>query len=258
MSLAHDGFAPDPTALDRSIQLDIVFNVRDLGGLRTLQGDEVRRGLLYRADGVNRLRGQDLEVVRALGLRTVIDLRTEGEVQRHGRFPVEHLPVAWHSLPMIRRMWSDDDLVATTGAADFLCDRYLDMLADGAESLARIIELVADGQPALFHCAAGKDRTGVVAAVLLGLVGVDRRDIIADYHATAGAMAAFVDWLVTEHPEAVDAMTSQPPEYLEAPPEAMAGFLDAVEERYGSMEGLADHLGVPGPTVTRLRETLIG
>lgn len=258
MSLAHDGFAPDPTALDRSIQLDIVFNVRDLGGLRTVDGGEVRRGLVFRADGVNRLQGDDLETIRGLGLRTIIDLRTDGEVERHGRFPVEQHPVDWHSLPMIQRMWSDDDLVATTGAADFLRDRYLDMLTDGAESLARIIELLAAGQPALFHCAAGKDRTGVVAAVLLGLVDVDRREIVADYHATAGAMAAFVDWLTIEHPENIDAMTSQPPEYLEAPPEAMAMFLDEVDARYGSMDGLADHLGVPATTVTRLRETLIG
>jgi protein-tyrosine phosphatase len=257
MSLAHDGFAPDPTALDRSVQLDVVFNVRDLGGLPTVDGAEVRRGRVFRADGVNRLRGDDLEVVRGLGLRTVIDLRTEGEVRRHGRFPVEEHPVDWYALPMIQRMWSEDDLVATTGAADFLRDRYLDMLTDGAESLARIIELVADGQPALFHCAAGKDRTGVVAAVLLGLVGVERQEIVADYHATAGAMAAFVDWLTTEHPEAIDSMTSQPPEYLEAPPEAMARFLDEVDARYGSMEGLADHLGVPASTVDRLRDTLV-
>jgi protein-tyrosine phosphatase len=256
--MAHDGFAPDPTALERSIDFRLVFNVRDLGGLPTVEGRVVRRGQLYRADGVNRLRDDDLEVARDLGLRTVIDLRTAGEIGRSGRFPVEQYPVAWHSLPMIRRMWSDDDLVATTGAGDFLRDRYVDMLTDGADSLAAIVDLVADGQPALFHCAAGKDRTGVVAAVLLGLIGVERDEIVADYHATAGAMAAFVDWLTLEHPEAIDAMTSQPPEYLEAPPEAMAGFLDVVDERYGSMEGLGEHLGIPQTTVTRLRDTLLG
>jgi protein-tyrosine phosphatase len=131
------------------------------------------------------------------------------------------------------------------------------MLTDGADSLVEIVRLVADGQPALFHCAAGKDRTGVVAAVLLGLLGVERDEIVTDYHATAGAMAAFVDWLTLEYPEAIDAMTSQPPEYLEAPPEAMSAFLDAVDERYGSMVGLADHLGIPEATVARLRATLL-
>lgn len=257
MTIAHDGFAPDPTALDRSVVFRLVFNVRDLGGLRTIDDRTVRRRLLFRADGVQRLRDDDLEVARALGLRTVIDLRTAGEITRGGQFPVDLCPVAWHSLPMLQRMWSEDDLVATSGAADFLRDRYLDMLTDGAGSLVEIVRLVAEGQPALFHCAAGKDRTGVVAAVLLGLLGVEHDEIVTDYHATAGAMAAFVDWLTLEYPEAIDAMTNQPPEYLEAPPEAMSGFLAAVDERYGSMDGLADHLGIPEVTVSRLRETLL-
>jgi len=253
----RDAFAVDPTALDRTIELDLVFNVRDLGGLPTGDGRRTRRGLLFRADGVQRLAGADLERVRGLGLRTVIDLRTDREIERGGRFPVEALPVRWHHLPIIRRMWSDDDLVATTGAAHFLRDRYLDMLDVGARSLAAIVPLVADGTPAMFHCAAGKDRTGVVSAVLLGLVGVPPDEISADYHATAGAMAAFVDWLTLEHPEALDAMTSQPPEYLEAPIEAMDGFLAEVDRRYGSMRGLAHHLGIDDATVDRLQTAIL-
>ena len=110
---------------------------------------------------------------------------------------------------------------------DFLCHATSTCSTAGPQSIARIVELVADGTPLLFHCAAGKDRTGVVAAVLLGLAGVPHEEIAADYHATAGAMAAFVDWLTVTYPEAMDAMTSQPPEYLEAPIEAMAAFLDA-------------------------------
>lgn len=256
-AVPFDGFAVDPTALDRSIRFDVVFNVRDLGGLPTSDGRRVRAGLVFRADGVQRLAGDDLERARQLGLRTVIDLRTAGEIDRGGRFPVEHHPVDWHHLPVLQRMWSDDDLVATTGAADFLRDRYVDMLAEGGASIARAVEVVAEGAPALFHCAAGKDRTGVVAAVLLGLLGVPDHEIAADYHATAGAMAAFVDWLTLEFPGAVDSMTSQPPEYLEAPMEAMAGFLEVVADRHGSMAGLADHLGVADGTVDRLRTNLL-
>jgi len=253
----RDGFTSDPTALDRSILFEFVFNVRDLGGLPTVDGRTTRSGVLYRADGVQRLAGADLEKARLLGLRTVIDLRTHGEIDRGGRFPVEEHPVDWHHLPILQRMWSDDDLAATTGAVDFLCDRYVDMVADGAPSIARVVELAGDGAPLLFHCAAGKDRTGVVAAVLLGLLGVSHEEIAVDYHATAGAMAAFVDWLTVAHPEAIDSMTSQPPEYLEAPMEAMVAFLEHVDQRYGSMEGMAEHLGVEPVTVERLRSALL-
>ena len=133
---APDTFSPDPTALDRSIVFELAFNVRDLGGLPTEDGRSIRRGLLYRGDGVHRLAGDDLEKARTLALRTVVDLRTAGEIERSGRFPVEGYPVEWHHLPIIERMWSEDDLVATTGAVDFLCDRYVDMLRSGGPSIA--------------------------------------------------------------------------------------------------------------------------
>ena len=253
-----EAFTSDPTALDRSVVFESVFNVRDLGGLPTEDGAAIRPGRLFRGDGVHRLDGDDLERARALELRTVVDLRTSGEIERSRRFPSDRYPVAWHHLPIIERMWSEDDLVATTGAVDFLRDRYLDMLRSGAASIARIVELAADGTPMLFHCAAGKDRTGVVAAVLLSLLGVPHEQISVDYHATAGAMAAFVDWLTVAHPEAMDSMTSQPPEYLEAPQEAMAGFLDAVDERFGSVEGYVRGLGVERATLDRLRAVLVG
>jgi protein-tyrosine phosphatase len=257
MSPGPEAFAPDPTALDRSITFELVFNVRDLGGLPVADGRSIRSGVLYRGDGVHRLAGDDLERARGLGLRTVVDLRTAGEIELRGRFPVEEHPVEWLHLPIMERMWSEDDLIATTGAVDFLCQRYLDMLESGAESIARIVELVADGTPLLFHCAAGKDRTGVVAAVLLGLAGVAAGEIADDYHATAGAMAAFLDWLTVTHPEALDAMTSQPPEYLEAPHAAMATFLEEVDARYGSIEGYVRGLGVDATTIEALQATVI-
>jgi protein-tyrosine phosphatase len=246
-----------PQGLDRAIDFTVVFNVRDLGGLATDDGRLTRPGVLFRADGVNRLAGDDLERARVLGLHSVVDLRTEGEIERGGRFPIDACPVDWHHLPMLTRMWSEDDLVATTGAVEFLRDRYVDMLTDGATSLAAIARLVATGTPLLFHCAAGKDRTGVVAAFLLGLAGVERAEIVDDYHVTAGAMAAFVEWLRVEHPEAIDSMTSQPPEYLEAPPEAMALFLDVIDARWGSMAGYAATLGVDAELVARLRDVLV-
>jgi protein-tyrosine phosphatase len=243
-------------ALARQLPFRFMFNVRDLGGMRTGDGRGVRHRHLFRADGVHRLAGDDLELARSLRLRTVLDLRTDEEIER-GRFPVDEYPVDWHHLPILRRIWSEDDLVATDGAARFLADRYLDMLESGAVSLARAVELLAGGAPALFHCAAGKDRTGVVAAVVLGLLGVPEDEIADDYHQSAQNMAAFREWIVTEFPEAASAMTDQPPEYLEAPVEAMVWFLEGVESRHGSMAGLADDLGVPDEAVARLRATLL-
>jgi protein-tyrosine phosphatase len=248
---------PDPTDLERAIAFRHVFNVRDLGGLPTADGRTVRRGQVFRADGVNRLADEDLDVARAMGLRTVIDLRTLGEVERRGQFPAEALSVTWHHLPVLKGMWSEQDLVATTGAVDFLRDRYLSMLLEGQESIVRAVELVADEAPVLFHCAAGKDRTGVVAAVVLGLLEVPAEAIAEDYHLSAAAMVAFVDWLTLEFPEALDSMTSQPPEYLEAPAEAMLAFLAEIDRQHGSMEAMARSLGVTDHVIERLRSSLV-
>src|SRR3546814_18950205 len=80
----------------------------------------------------------------------------------------------------------------------------------------------------------------------------------SDLHASAGATAAFVDWLTVEHPEYMDAMTSQPPEYLQAPAEAMHGFLTEVDSRHGSLEGLAATRGISPVTIDQLPHTLPG
>jgi protein-tyrosine phosphatase len=248
---------PGALGLERRIAFERVFNVRDLGGLPAAGGGTVRSGLVFRADGVNRLDGDDLEVAKELGLRTVVDLRTHGEVAHRGRFPSEHVPVQWHHLPVLEQMWSERELAATDGAVAFLRDRYLDMLVEGGASIARTVELVADEAPLLFHCSAGKDRTGVVAAVVLGLLGVAREDIADDYHLSAAAMDAFTAWIESELPEASDAMSKQPKEYLEAPAEAMLSFLAEVDRIHGSVEDLVLQLGVAPATVDRLRATLL-
>jgi protein-tyrosine phosphatase len=246
---------PEPLDLDRRIAFEAVFNVRDLGGLRTLDGRTVRRGLVFRADGVQRLDGADLDVARALGLRTVIDLRTRGELD-HGRFP-EALGARWHHLPLIAEMWSERGFQATEGPVLFLRDRYLEMLVEGRDQLAQIVALVADDSPTLFHCAAGKDRTGVVAALLLGLLDVAPEDIADDYHLSAAGMVAMSEWVRATSPDAADAMTSQPAEYLEAPVDAMLAFLDRIEEEHGSMRGLARDLGISDQLVARLQAALL-
>lgn len=255
-----DGPAGTLAAMDAAapaITFERAFNVRDMGGIPTADGAVVRAGRLFRADGVHRLAGPDVEVARRLGLRTVLDLRTTSEVESRGTFPADELGVDWYHLPLITRQWSEDSFEQADTVVEFLAARYVAMLDSGGAAIARALELVATGTPALFHCAAGKDRTGVLAAVLLGLVGVDDEAIAADYHASAAGMGRLQAWLRSEYPEAASAMTDQPPEYLECPPEAMLRFLATVRERHGSMAGLASALGVPGEVVAALRPALV-
>jgi hypothetical protein len=155
-------------------------------------------------------------------------------------------------------MWSERGFESNEeGPVAFLRDRYLEMLVEGRDQLPRAIALVADESPSLFHCAAGKDRTGVLAALILGLVGVSDDDIAADYHLSAASMEAMTEWVVATYPDARDAMTSQPPEYLGAPADAMFAFLERIADQHGSMVGLAHDLGIGDDLIGRLRATLL-
>ena len=114
-----------------------------------------------------------------------------------------------------------------------------------------------ESYPAVFHCAAGKDRTGVLAAIVLGLVGVPDETIATDYGLSRDGMAAMIAWIRTNRPEALDTMREQPRIIMDAPPLAMSGLIDLVRERYGSFEGYAQSIGVTDATIRGLRTQLL-
>jgi protein-tyrosine phosphatase len=109
----------------------------------------------------------------------------------------------------------------------------------------------------VFHCAAGKDRTGVVAAVLLGVLGVGDDDIADDYSLSRLGMTRFKEWIVDNFPEAADAMSKQPDAFLAAPVEAMHLFLDRVRDTFGSFDAYVAGLGVDDQTVDAVRRNLL-
>jgi protein-tyrosine phosphatase len=245
----------------RRLSLSNVFNFRDIGGHPSAGGREVTTGSVFRADGLNRLDEGDIEIVSALELRTIIDLRTDVEREEHGVAPADALSADLLHLPLIHELWPREG-ADLEHPVDYLVARYLEMTEDvGGRSIAQIVELAGEGDPdscpLVFHCSAGKDRTGVTAAVLLALAGVDDETIAADYHLTAAAVDDFTVWIHEHHPEAADAMTEQPKVFMTCPPEAMFGFLAGVRERHGSVEGLVRDLGVSDSTVRQLRQRLI-
>jgi len=236
------------------------FNVRDLGGLHTIAGDTVRRGVAYRADGLHRLPVEEIERLSSLGVRTVVDLRTVGEIDAAASLAADGIAVV--HLPVLREVWPQDAFGsdAATDAVTFLVERYLEMLEEGAPAIAAIFDLLAAeaSRPLAFHCSAGKDRTGVIAALLLSLLGVPDDDIAEDYTTSAVAMEKLVEWVRSQRPEAADAMAQQPAVFLACPPEAMHVFLARIRERWGSVERYLDSIGVTAPTRTSVRSAFLG
>ena len=243
-------------ASHRHVDCEAAFNIRDLGGYVASGGRTVRWKTLYRADALHRVPGAAVVAGTQLGWRTVLDLRTAPEVEA-GAFQCDGVEVL--HLPVLRDVWEVVEETAEAGVVAFLTARYLEMLHEGAAAFCGAVEAVAsaDRLPAVFHCSAGKDRTGVLAALLLSTLGVSDDDIAADYHLSARAIEALRVWIERHRPELVEQMSQQPATFLACPPEAILGFLDGVRREFGTCEGYLREAGVDPDALTRLPELLL-
>ena len=196
----------------RLIGLEAVHNFRDLGGYPTASGQVTKWRTLFRADGLYRLTTQDAQTVIDLGVQTVIDLRTAKEVQHRGTFPVKQFPVNFHHLPIIDATWNDGDTPEIEDVVEFLVWAYREMLEQASNKFVNAINLISeqDVLPAVFHCAAGKDRTGVLAAFILSILGVPEEVISADYGKTADGMKRLIEWAKVKQPELADTYANMP------------------------------------------------
>jgi hypothetical protein len=237
-------------------------NTRDLGGLPTVDGGTTRRGVFLRSDTVQDLTPADVVRLRCTyGLRTVLDLRAGEEAAREGRGALAHEPITYHNLSFLPGEWVMPDdprfpvIVQDLDSADRV-QHYLDYLRFAGDAVAQALRLLARGGPTLFHCAAGKDRTGVLAALVLGIVGVETEAIVADYAAT------------NERIDRVDARLARLPSYnrpenplttdkLRCRPEVMGDFLAAVEDTWGGPAGWARQAGVAAQDLRLLRSLLL-
>ncbi|HXC75760.1 MAG TPA: tyrosine-protein phosphatase [Candidatus Acidoferrum sp.] len=226
-------------------------NTRDLGGLPSPSGF-TRSGIFVRSDNLRSLTAEGQDAMVAYGVTDVIDLRSESEVASSpspfaarfgGPAPTyKHLPLV------------DDATMRMLAEAPDMFDRYLMMLDRRAEAFRDVFTALArtDGA-AVFHCFAGKDRTGMVAAMSLALAGVEVESIAADYAETDSQMATrYVEWLAAAPPDHLEAMR----EDLRCPPERIVAVLERLDQRWGGVEGYLEMAGVPAADIASLRSKL--
>jgi protein-tyrosine phosphatase len=246
---------------DRRIPLTACFNFRDLGGLETTDGRRVRSGVLFRADALHRLTPEDLDVLRGLGLRTVIDLRTPDELDRYGSIPLaDHDEIVHHHLPMVDELRTDDavpDLDAPSAAARG--EMYLRLVEHGGGAVVEALRLLAADAalPAVFHCTAGKDRTGVLAALVLGQLGVPDAAIADDYALTEEALPGTLAWIEANDPARAADFALYPKWVWEAPAAIMLAFLEQVRDAHGSVTERLLSLGADRATLDALAGPLL-
>lgn len=243
----------------RRIPLDGCVNFRDLGGYASTLGGTTKWGVLFRADSMHRLSPADGEVVTGrLGIRTAVDLRAHDERERVGVLDPSLGIVEHHVGTTDRTMHTyerPDPEIRTQSFGQL----YENMIRSGGERFAAAIEVVADPDrwPTAFFCMAGKDRTGCLAALILGLTGVDRQDIVADYAATAPAVPAIRERSLVELPDLAHVWEKFPDDITNAPTSAMTELLGIVDDQWGGSEGYALEYGVKPQSIERLRESFL-
>jgi protein-tyrosine phosphatase len=237
------------------IDLEGAVNVRDLGGLPTDDGGQTAAGRLLRADNLQELSPSDVRrLVRDLGLTTVVDLRSSAEIASEGPAPLDAVASVRHvHHPVVPELGSATDAVAealllkrnqdrSRFPSDPTCGHYLGYLEDRPNQVVGAVRSIArDKGAALVHCAAGKDRTGVVAALALTAAGVRRQAVVVDYAATGERGEAILNRLRRSPTYARD-IDSLPAEAHRARPETMSAFLEQMDSRYGGVaRWLTDH-----------------
>ena len=244
-----------PLPSDRHIPLEGSVNFRDLGGYVGHDGQTVKWRSLFRADSLSHLTHADHDVVRKLGIATVIDLRTDAEVERD-TFDTDLTSVRFHRAPLMKTTHRAEEF---KDSPFLLSDTYITMLSDAGHEIKGAVEVVADPEsgPVIFHCAAGKDRTGVLAALLLGLLGVADDVIIEDYALTARAMGDLRARMIERRPEIADRIAKLGDPILSALPENMERLLGIIHGQWGSIDAYASSIGITDETVTALRSKLL-
>ena len=242
---------------ERHVHLDGCFNFRDLGGYRTADGRWTRPQRLYRADGPHALTAADGDALAALELATVLDLRSPQEVEHRGCYTAALSNVVEYHLPMFDLLPDPDELVDWVDPA-LVARRYRTMLDEAESTIAEILDVLSDPDacPTLFHCSAGKDRTGIVAAVLLGVLGVPDHVIVTDYTLSATAMHRLVAYYQATYPDAAEQLSRVAPAMVAANPNAMAGLVRGLHRDYGTFDDYASAIGA-GDAPRHIRDSLL-
>ncbi len=239
---------------DRRVELGGVYNVRDLGGIPTLDGRVVRPGMLFRASSLHRL--ADEKAWSEFGAATVFDLRYPSEI---AAFPLPSFIDDSIHAPILPQQWHQTHGSVNSDPEEHLADVYEAMLELGSTTMREIIDQLAerDSFPAIFFCMAGKDRTGFVAAVLLSLLGVSDHDIADDFALSGDEVVALVNWLKSREDFENHPMMNQPEVLLRAPRGAMETFLARVILEHGGLNEWARTLDVSDNAIDSLQSRLL-
>ncbi|GAA3413754.1 tyrosine-protein phosphatase [Paenibacillus hodogayensis] len=237
---------------ERILSVQGAYNVRDLGGYATKEGDTTNWGTFYRADGLHQLSDESRAHLTERGIASVIDLRHAKEVEEKQNVFADYAGVDYHNISLINPTSLANSQVRSLG------DLYIGMLEGSQTELAQIFALLAESgdSAVLYHCTAGKDRTGVVSALLLALADVPQETIIEDYSLTADCLTPLMDELRRGRPDGIPAEMYE--HFIGCDAGNMVMMLEHLTEKYANAEGYLCAIGLSEAQILALKGRLVG
>jgi protein-tyrosine phosphatase len=242
----------------RHIVLNGVCNLRDLGGYPVADGGRIRWGRVLRSDSLHDLHDSGIDALIEAGLTRVIDLRDASEIAYQPNPFHSHRSVRYTHLPLFAHLDLHAHIARLADVDDILLELYCEVLTQRQAVLSEALSAIADAGPGavLFHCTVGKDRTGVLAAILLAAVGASTEDIVADYALTTGR----IDGIRQNMLEKLSASGVDRKSFsalFSSDPSTMRSMFDFLDSRYGGIDAYLHALDPDWRLRKKLRERML-
>jgi protein-tyrosine phosphatase len=242
----------------QKLYVEGTYNVRDLGGCITTDGKTIKTGMLIRSGNLDKLPEAAQQQLIDYGVKTIVDLRDEWEQKLYPNVFTRASQIIYHNVPLLGAALSNNEAWQAV-ESDYieLHELYIKYLEWCQPQIASIITTIADADSGIvFHCHAGKDRTGIIAALLLSSIGVSDTVISQDYSLTSGEIPHLIaEWREYQLNKGGD--MTQFERDVASKPQTMMSMLKYIKDSYGSTTAYLQSCGVTASTLLKLHEKFL-
>lgn len=233
------------------LPIDSVDNCRELGGYNTQYGEQTKWHAFLRSSELSRLSTEDIAFLKAYGVKTVIDLREDEEIAKQPNPLANEEFCQYHNIPLMARQQTSSHILESIDKLH-MGDLYVGML-ERSDAFKDVFDVIGDAAEGcvLFHCQAGKDRTGLIAMLLLGIAGVEKKDIVTNYEVTYTNLESML------RKYAGQSERTYPQEVMYSSPAYISQAYEHIQSNYGSCERYLQAKGVSEETINRVKLRLI-
>jgi len=248
--------------LDRHLKFASVVNFRDIGGYQGYRGKTVAWRRVFRCGEFRNVTSEDMcRLTKELGVVSVIDLRSDFELKNHGKGLLEGCDIKYRNIAFMADSGDPEANARRYKELTNMGDFYVELARqkEYGKRIVEALEVIADpaNHPIVFHCAVGKDRTGMLAAMLLTLLGAKEADIIEDYTLSEPYMDELFAKIKSTPPKDGERPMDIPDYFWKASATSMEILLNTLRKEYGSIEGYLTEMGMPADLPEKLKKALL-